>query len=255
MTPTESPPAGMTPDWPAPCSVLCPAGGSDWLLICEHASRHMPAEYADLGLAEPARSEHIAWDIGAAALTRALSARLDATAALANYSRLLIDLNRPLGAPSAIPERSEVHDIPGNRGLDAAARERREARIFRPFHAEVAALIDARKAAGRRTRLLAVHSFTPVFAGVARPWQMGVLAGASRGLAIRLVAEAATDPALCIALDEPYQVAADEDYAIPVHGDARGLDALLLEIRNDELRDPAGVAAWAGRLAGWLAAL
>jgi predicted N-formylglutamate amidohydrolase len=246
--------AASAPDWPSPVIVENEAGASDWVLICEHASSHMPARYARLGLPPGAELGHIGWDIGAAALACALSLRLDAALALASYSRLLIDLNRPLHAPASIPEISERTAIPGNIGLAEAERRLRVERIFEPFHDRVAALIAARERAGRRTRLLAVHSFTPVFMGAARPWRLGVLAGASRKLAKTLLAQLqAASPGVVMALDEPYRVAIDEDYAIPVHGDARGHDALLIEVRNDELGGAETVAVWADRLAAALA--
>ncbi len=225
-------------------------GASDWLLICEHASAHIPARYAGLGLPAGADKGHIGWDIGAADLARALSRRLDAPLALAGYSRLLIDLNRPLGSPTSIPVVSERTEIPGNAGLDEAERRFRAERLFRPFHDRVTELISARERAGRRARILTVHSFTPVFLGMPRPWRLGVLAGESRPLAEMLLDELrAVAPNLSMTLDEPYRIAIDEDYAIPVHGDARGHDALLIEIRNNELGTPDAVAAWARRLA------
>ncbi|MFV0474391.1 MAG: N-formylglutamate amidohydrolase [Pikeienuella sp.] len=249
-------PPGPEADWPAAAAVANEAGASDWLLVCEHASRHIPAEYGRLGLPPGAERAHIGWDIGAAALTRALAARMDAAAVTARYSRLLIDLNRPTGAPSSIPVRSEATDIPGNLDLDPRERARRVARIFDPFHAELRRVLDARAAAGRRTRLLTVHSFTPVFLGRARPWHLGVLSGASRALAARLLeAVGAESPDLCLALDEPYVVDDASDYAIPVHGDGRGLDALLIEVRNDLLRGDDDVMLWAERLSRALARL
>lgn len=251
LHPTTEAPA---PDWPAPATTLNAGGRSDWVLVCEHASCHMPADYGRLGLPPGAERDHIGWDIGAADLTRALAARLDAVAVLAGYSRLLIDLNRPLGTPASIPERSEATEVPGNRALPQAERDRRAARMFAPFHAEVAALLDARAAAGRRSRLLTVHSFTPVYLGQGRPWHLGILSGRSRKLAGALLAAVGADaPDPRLALDEPYQVEDDSDYAIPVHGDARNLDALLIEVRNDLIRDPAGVDLWADRLSRALA--
>jgi predicted N-formylglutamate amidohydrolase len=224
-------------------------GASDWLLICEHASPHIPARYARLGLPAGAEKQHIGWDLGAADLARALSRRLDAPLVLAGYSRLLIDLNRPIGAPTSIPVVSERTEIPGNVGLDEAERRLRVERIFRPFHDRVTELIAARERAGRRTRILTVHSFTPVFLDKPRPWRLGLLAGDSRPLAEMLLDELrALAPNLSMTLDEPYRIAIDEDYAIPVHGDARGHDALLIEIRNDELGTSEAVEAWADRL-------
>lgn len=243
-------PANPAEAWPDPSTILNAGGASDWLLICEHASSYIPGEFRRLGLPEHQCRAHVAWDPGAAELTRALSAALDAEAVLANYSRLLVDLNRPLDRISLIPERSEDIDIPGNQDLSAAQRAERVERIHRPFHHSLAALLDRRRAEGRRTRLVAVHSFTPVYLGVARPWHLGVLSGNSRGLAaefVRLTKIYAPD--LCVTLDEPYAVGDGEDYAIPVHGDARGLDALLLELRNDTLAAPAAIEAWSRVLA------
>jgi predicted N-formylglutamate amidohydrolase len=241
---------GESPDWPSPVTVENEAGASDWLLICEHASPHIPARYARLGLPAGVEQEHIGWDIGAADLAQALSRRLDAPLALAGYSRLLIDLNRPLGAPTSIPAVSERTEIPGNVGLDEAERRFRAERLFRPFHDRVAELIAVRERTGRRTRILTVHSFTPVFLDKPRPWRLGVLAAGSRRLAEMLLAELrAVAPGFSMTLDEPYRIATDEDYAIPVHGDARGHDALLIEVRNNELGTPDAVAAWADRLA------
>lgn len=248
MLPPPPPPDAS--DWPPAVTVVNEAGGSDWVVLCEHASCHIPARYERLGLSEGAERAHIGWDLGAADLARALAGRLDAALALGGYSRLLIDLNRPPGAPSSIPTLSEHVTIPGNLALTEAERRSREQRLFHPFHQRVADLLDARRARGRRTRLVTIHSFTPVFLGESRPWALGVLAGASRRLAEALLDELRTAAAhLTMALDQPYRIAADEDYAIPVHGDARGLDALLIELRNDELADAADIAAWADRLA------
>ncbi|GGK46818.1 N-formylglutamate amidohydrolase [Salinarimonas ramus] len=236
---------------PPPVTVENEGGTSPVLLVCEHASRFIPVRYQGLGLAEPDLSRHIAWDIGAAELARALSRRLDATLVLCGYSRLLVDCNRPLSSPTLMPAMSETTPVPGNAAIDAAERERRIAGIFRPFQDTVAAQLDAHAARGVRSTVVGVHSFTPVFKGVARPWHAGVLYGRAAAFGERLVA-ALGGPSETIAANEPYVVDA-EDYTVPVHGDARGLDAVLLEIRNDLLGEDARIAAWADRLADALA--
>ena len=228
------------------------AGSSPILLICEHASSHIPDEYAHLGLAPEDRLRHIAWDIGAAALARRLSAQLDAPLFLAGYSRLLIDCNRPPGSPSSIPTRSEDTEIPGNQGLSGAEVAARTAAWFTPFQAAVTGLLDARVAAGRPGILIGVHSFTPVFRGVARPWQAGVLYAEAEALGARLIARLRADGTLCVGDNEPYRIEPEEDYTVPVHGDARGIPAALIEVRQDLLGDEAGVEKWAVRLAGVL---
>jgi predicted N-formylglutamate amidohydrolase len=237
----------MTLDPPA-VSVVNPAGGSRLVLVCEHASNHIPAAYAGLGLPPEALLRHIAWDIGAAALARRLSALLDAPLFLAGGSRLLIDCNRPLGVPSSIPARSEATEIPGNQDLDAAERDRRAARWFHPFHRRIAAALDARAAAGRPTAVLGIHSFTPRYLGAARPWHAGILYGAAEGFGQALVRALRAEAGLVVGDNEPYRVNALEDYTAPVHGDRRGLEAALVEVRQDLLGDDAGVAAWAARL-------
>lgn len=234
-----------------PFELVNPHGTSPVLLVCEHASRYIPEALAQLGLDDAAAAEHIAWDIGALELARELSARLDATLLVANYSRLLIDLNRPLSAPDAIPEHSEIYPIPGNCNLSAAARQERVKRLFEPFHQQLSALLDARQDAARPTRLVGVHSFTPCYRGEPRPWVAGVLYAKAAAYARRMV-DGLRQGGEEIGDNQPYVIDPLEDMTVPVHGDERGVDAVLIEIRNDGLRTPQGVEAWATRLAPWL---
>ena len=243
-----------TADWPAPVEVLNEAGASDIVLICEHASNHMPACYDGLGLPPFELERHIAWDIGAGAVARGLSQRLDATCFLGTYSRLLIDLNRPLASPTSIPVRSESTDIPGNIAIAEADRETRISGIFEPFQARIAAHLDARERAGKRTRIVAIHSFTPVFLGQSRPWHAGILFGKSQAFAERIIAALGTDPDLLVGANVPYVIDRMEDYAIPVHGEDRGHPAILVEIRHDLIAPASsgGVASWIERMAAAL---
>ncbi|MFA6153138.1 N-formylglutamate amidohydrolase [Mesorhizobium sp.] len=241
-------------DWPGAVEILNEHGRSDIVLLCEHASNHIPAEYGQLGLDAGHLQRHIAWDIGAAQVTRLLSARLDAPAFLGGYSRLLIDLNRPLGAKGSIPVLSEDTDIPGNVGIDAAERARRAEIMFSPFHDRVAAHLDLRVAEGRPTRIITIHSFTPIFLGVARPWHAGVLHGAASDLAGALISGLRNDVALNVEANVPYVISRDGDYAVPVHGDDCGIPAVLVEIRQDLLSTTPGIEEWADRLAAALPA-
>ena len=143
-----------------PYHLLNPQGRSPVVLVCEHASRHIPLELQRLGLDQAAAEEHIAWDIGALALAEELSRRLDAPLLAAGYSRLLIDLNRPLEAPDSIPPHSEVYPVPGNRELSETVRRYRQDCLFHPFHQRLTQLLDERQAAGVPTRVVGVHSFT-----------------------------------------------------------------------------------------------
>ena len=230
------------------------SGGSPIVLLCEHASNHIPAEFDSLGLPAHELTRHIAWDIGVAELSLQLSAALDAPLFLSGYSRLLIDCNRPLGVPTCIPEISETTPIPGNIGLTAGQRESRTERFWQPFQTAVSAHLEARQRAGRTTLVIGVHSFTPVFKGFVRPWQAGVLyepqieAGdPPRVLGAELLA-ALQDLGVAIEANQPYQISDTSDHTVPVHGRARGLPACLIEIRQDLLADAAGIESWAQRL-------
>jgi predicted N-formylglutamate amidohydrolase len=230
-------------------------GRSAIVLICEHASNHIPARYDRLGLAPAELRRHIAWDIGAAELARRLSALLDAPLFLAGYSRLLIDCNRPPGAPTSIPPMSEGTVIPGNQDLSPEEVARREASFFTPFQDRIARFLDARAAAGRRSIVLGIHSFTPVFLGERRFWQAGVLYREATALGACLLAGLRADPALTVGDNEPYRIDLNEDYTVPVHGDARGLPAALIEIRQDLLGTAPDIEEWARRLAAVLSRL
>lgn len=241
-------------DWPPPVEVINEHGRSPFVLVCEHASNHIPHEYARLGLRASNLEEHIAWDIGAAEVTRLLAERLDAPAFLGTYSRLLIDLNRPLRSETSIPVRSEATDIPGNIGLGDAERRRRAERIFAPFHERIETHLDARAAGGRRTVILAIHSFVPVFLGELRRWHAGVLFGKATSLGEHALAGLGRDPNLIVGANVPYSITDDGDYTVPVHGDRREIPALLFEIRHDLIRDGSGVLEWTDRLIAAVAA-
>ena len=232
---------------PAPVETRNPGGRSDIVLLCEHASNHIPAEYNDLGLTAADLTRHIAWDPGAAEVTRQLSDALDAPAYLGAFSRLLIDLNRPTEATSSIVTRSEATDIPGNIDLTPDERQRRIDEIFRPYHAAVSASLDKRQNAGRPVRLVSIHSFTPVYLGEARPWHAGILFGEAETFGMAVL-DRLRSPGLTVGANVPYQSSRDEDYGVPIHGDDRGIPAVLIELRNDLINDPAGVSEWADRL-------
>ncbi len=240
-------------DDPDPVEVVRADGTSSVLLLCEHAGRAVPASLAGLGLNAVDMDKHIAWDIGAEATARHLSDLLDAPLVLQRYSRLVIDTNRPLSAPDCIPEISDGTVVPGNAGLDHSARAQRYDAIHRPLHDTVAAMLDARAAAGRPGALVTIHSYTPVFEGQARAMSIGILHNRDARLALALnAALTQIAPEDVIALNAPYIVDDDSDYAIPVHGEQRGIPHALIEIRNDEIAGAAGQQLWAARLAGAL---
>jgi len=244
----------LQPDEAAPVRLLREAGRSDYVLTADHAGRAIPRCLGTLGVPESERARHIAWDIGIAGVTERLSAALDATAVFQTYSRLVIDCNRGHGVDSSIPVVSEATEIPGNRGLSAEARAARHRDIFDPYHAQIRAVLDARAREGRRTLLVAMHSFTPVFLGAARSMHAGVLYNRDRRLATILLDLLRREGDLEVGDNAPYSVSDETDYTIPVHGERRGLPHVELEIRQDLIADDAGQAAWAARLTRLLGA-
>jgi predicted N-formylglutamate amidohydrolase len=244
----------LGPEEPDPVALENEAGRSVFFLTCDHAGRAIPRQLDRLGLPEHETRRHIAWDIGIGAVGRRLSRLLDAAVILQTYSRLVIDCNRDPEVPSSIPAISETTEIPGNHGLTRAARRARVETIFRPYHDTISAALDRRAAAGRASVLVALHSFTPVFKGVARPWHAAVLYNRDARLAHSLFTLLRTENGLLVGENEPYAVSDLTDYTVPVHGERRGLPYVEIEIRQDLIGEPTGRAAWAKRLARLLPA-
>ncbi|AEO41194.1 N-formylglutamate amidohydrolase [Xanthomonas euvesicatoria] len=236
-------------DDPAPVTVHNAQAASPWLLIADHAGQRVPARLADLGLPQAELDRHIGWDIGIAQVTQRLAEALDALAIAQTYSRLVIDCNRPHDAPSLMPAVSDGTLVPGNQHLTDSDRQQRIAAIFAPYHARIAAELDARAQRNPPTILVSMHSFTPVMAGNARPWHAGVLYHRDTRLAHRLLQALRAEPDLVVGDNQPYAVSDATDYAIPVYGEGRGLLHVELEIRQDLIADAAGQQAWAARLA------
>ncbi len=242
----------LAPHEPAAYEVLRPDAPSPFVLTCDHAGKRIPEALGDLGLPHIERERHIAWDRGAAALARGLSRALEAPLILQTYSRLVIDCNRPFANPDSVPERSEDTEIPGNCGLEAADMAARRREIFAPYHDAIAALLDRRAASGQRSVLIAVHSFTPVYRGEVRPWDVCLLYHRHRPLSAALLAALGAEPELCVGDNVPYQVDDESDYGVPVHGEARGLANALIEVRQDHLETEHARTRWVERLAAVL---
>jgi predicted N-formylglutamate amidohydrolase len=239
----------LAADEPAPVSVYNADGQSPFLLVADHAGNLIPRALGRLGLVEAELRRHIAWDIGIAGLGRLLSDALDATLIQQNYSRLVIDCNRPLDAASAIPDVSEHTPIPGNAGLSEADKAARADEIFWPYHNRIEAELDRRRQAGNAAALIALHSFTPVFKGAQRPWHAGVLYNRDARFGRRLLAMLNEEEGLFVGENAPYMVSDASDYTVPVHAERRGLHHVLIEVRQDLIADEAGQRTWALRLA------
>jgi predicted N-formylglutamate amidohydrolase len=239
----------LAADEPAPVTVHNENGPSPFLIVADHAGNGMPRALGRLGVPEAECERHIAWDIGIAAVSRAVADALDATLVQQNYSRLVIDCNRTPGSETSIPEISELTPVPGNIGLSEIQRAARVRDIFRPYHDRIEIELDRRRQAGRPVALIAMHSFTPVFMEVARPWHAGVLYNRDPSFAHLLMALLKLEEGFVVGDNEPYSVADASDYTIPVHGERRGLHHIAIEIRQDLIAGVKGQRAWGSLLA------
>jgi predicted N-formylglutamate amidohydrolase len=222
-----------------------PAGRARALIVCDHASRAIPRALGRLGLPDEATWRHIAWDIGAGELARALAARLDAPAVLAGYSRLVVDCNRRLEDPSCFVALGDGQRVPGNENLSDADKRARAAACHEPYHKAVAARLHEFTRHGIVPALIAVHSFTPVLGSEARPWNVGILWDSDPRIALPLLARLRSEPGLVVGDNQPYSGRHPSDYTVDHHADSAGLPHVCLEVRQDELLTPAGIARWA----------
>jgi len=229
-----------------------PSGSGPWVLVCEHAGKWIPPEFGDLGLAPELLTSHIAWDPGALAVARAVSRILDAPLVAQLTSRLIYDCNRPPVSDGAMPEVSEVHRVPGNAGLSPAQRDGRTRSVYFPFRDTVAASIDRQCAVAGDIAVVTVHSFTPVYKGLRRDVEVGILHDTDTRLADAMLAAAATD--LVVRRNEPYGPADGVTHTLRTHALPRGLANVMIEVRNDLIADAGSQDAMAQRLARWLLA-
>ncbi len=219
-----------------------------FVILCDHASNHIPAELNGLGLDPADLTRHIACDIGAAGVARELSNLFDSPAILCGTSRLVIDCNRHPGAAGLIPEISDGILIPGNQNLTEQAKQSRIDRWFAPYHDAVEALL-----ADSSSFVLSVHSMTPVLAGVARPWQISLSSYTDRSIVDPLLEKLRRTLGDAVVGDnQPYDLDPAIDFSIPFHAMRRNLPYLQIEFRQDEVADSEGQAAWAQRLAAAL---
>ncbi|MEW6630468.1 MAG: N-formylglutamate amidohydrolase [Pseudomonadota bacterium] len=230
--------------------VTNPGGSSPFVFSCDHASNFLPPEFGTLGLPAEDLSRHIAWDPGALPVASRLAAGLDATLIETRVSRLVIDCNRPLDAPDLVSPVSETTAIPGNAGLSEKQRAARIDLAWRPFHQAISDVIDERLAKGQETRLVSVHSFTPVYKGKNRPWHIGIIHDEDRRLAAPLISALQRLAGICVGVNEPYSPADRVYFTLERHARSRGLACAMIEIRNDEISGETGQRKWADLLTG-----
>jgi predicted N-formylglutamate amidohydrolase len=218
------------------------------LIICDHASAAIPSYLGELGLAADARYAHVAWDIGAAQVTRHLARRLGCPAVLAGASRLVIDCNRQPGDPTSIPACSCGVPVPGNQNLSDAEADARAEAWFWPYHHEIGNRLAHLWRHDVPPAMVSVHSFTPNMCGTPRPWHVGVLSTHDRRLANPVLEALRAEPGLVVGDNEPYS-GKEINYTLDTHATAAGLPNVSFEIRQDLVATEADCARWGERLA------
>lgn len=239
----------LRPDEGDPVIVVNENGQSPVVLVCEHAGKVIPQALGELGLSPEDLTRHIAWDIGAEVVSRKLSEALDAPLLLQRYSRLAYDCNRPPESPDAMPVKSETTRVPGNENLAPEARLARILGLYRPFHTAVSELLDRRAARNVASLIVTMHSFTPIYRGIRRHLDLGVLHDRDTRLADLVLGLAGRMKDVVVRRNEPYGPQDGVCHTLNLHGAARGLHHVMLEIRNDLIGHEAGQAQWAERLA------
>ncbi|MEQ8665766.1 MAG: N-formylglutamate amidohydrolase [Rhodospirillales bacterium] len=241
----------LGPGDPPPFDLINPHGSSPLVLICDHAGLSVPKALGDLGLPDSAWARHISHDIGARRMTEMLSADLDAVAVMHNYSRLVIDCNRPLGHPESIIAVSDDQPVPANERCTTAQAALRENALFWPYHQTISSLIGSRwRHAGRPPILFSVHSFTPRYGGTIRPWDAGVLYNRDPRMAKPMMEYLRTQ-GLNIGDNQPYS-GLEAAFTIDVHGAAPGIAHMVIEVNQDQVGDEDGQRRWVDMLGGAL---
>lgn len=239
----------LGPDEPA-VAIENKAALGDIVVVCEHASHLIPPALGDLGIDTPALASHIVWDPGALKLARHLSTSLDAVLYYQRYSRLVYDCNRPPEAASAIVGKSEIYDVPGNQNIREADRQARIREIYLPFRDGLSEILSTRKAEGRASILVTIHSFTPIYFGRRREVEIGVLHDSDSRLADAILAKAeGTDQNYVVMRNQPYGPADGVTHTLIEHGIANGIPNVMIEVRNDLLASADGQAVIAAYLA------
>lgn len=244
MTTTDESPL-LAPDEGPAAHVLNAHGAAPAVLVCEHASRFIPAALDGLGLGDEVAKSHAAWDIGALDLAKALMQMLDTPLVAARVSRLVYDCNRPPESSESIPVQSEIYHIPGNTGLSEGQISARVRDIYTPFRDLAGQVLDQHPTP---PMLITIHSFTPVYNGQSRPVELGILHDEDDRLARALLGQARQRTGLRTEMNQPYSAADGVTHTLRDLAGRRGLANVMIELRNDLIDTPDGVSRIAGLL-------
>lgn len=235
----------LTPNDPPPFIRYNENGKAPLLFVCDHSGRAFPEQLGQLGLSDWVLDQHVTSDIGAGAVARHLADAFDATLIYNHYSRLVIDTNRYPDDPTICAEISGGISIPGNQSLGREERSARFREIYDPYHAEIAKRLEAFLADGIVPAIIAIHSCTPVFNDVVRPWHFGVLWDVDPRIAQPLIRHFDAMDGIHIGDNEPYSGRDPHDYTMDHHGEGNRIPHVSIEVRQDLIDSDAGASHWA----------
>ena len=215
-----------------PVSSFNENGQAGVLLVCEHASDYIPSRFEKLQLSDEVLQSHAALDIGALDLARMLSHKLDAPLIASGVSRLVYDCNRASGAAGAIPEKSEIFDIPGNQNLTESETRRRYESYYLPFETAVSECLARYDTP---PLFITIHSFTPIYHGVSREVDIGLVCDQDSRLGESMVELAAGLTTHCVRLNEPYGPGEGVTHTLGFHATSNGLLNVMIEVKNNLL--------------------
>jgi len=238
----------LDPDEPPPFEIIDVEPAYPTLLVCDHATNRIPKRLGGLGVSAVDLETHFALDIGAANVTRIMSASLSLPAVLSCYSRLVVDCNRRLDDPTAFPPYFEEIFVPGNQGLDHDDRQARADALYWTYHRAVRNQLTALEAHAQAPAMLAIHSFTPQLNGQQRPWEIGILWDKDPRIPLPLLEALRREPGVVVGDNEPYSGKHPHDFTIDYHAEEAGLAHVSIEIRQDLIATPGGANRWAGIL-------
>jgi predicted N-formylglutamate amidohydrolase len=228
--------------------VVNAAGSSSVVLVCEHASHHIPQSFNGLGLSQDARQSHAAWDPGAMAVARQLSKNLDAVLVASEVSRLVYDCNRPSTAADAMPARSELIVVPGNEKLTQRERDARTEAFYRPFQSALHSMVQQIA----NPIIITIHSFTTIYNGQPRSVEIGILHDMDTRLADAMLQTAHAHTTADVQRNEPYGPEHGVTHTLKEHAIKDGHLNVMLEIRNDLIETAEQQDEMATLLSGWI---
>ena len=245
----------LTPDDPHPVEIFRVENSSPVLIVCDHAGNAVPKKLQQSMPKPEDMNRHIAIDVGARSVAQIVARALNSNLIMQRYSRLVIDMNRPLDSPELCPEVSDGTPVPFNQNLTDNQKNSRVVEIFEAYHNSIAGVIG--ESENPPLALVAIHSFTPSLRNQPpRFWHFDLISRAAVDLAIELRDFLQSKrPEFNYGVNDIFAVSDSSDYTLRTHAENRGLLGLSIETRNDLLTSENDINHWGALLADGLHAI